>query len=155
MLNDIEISPGGELFLADQTATAPGIWIWDTAADTLLTPSPRSTGLPPFQITFSVPAHAAADLTPALALGANYPNPFNPSTTIPFSLDADGHVELSVYDAAGRLIRILESGHFTAGMHETRWDGVSGRGRSAASGVYFLRMVSGGRASTRKIVLLR
>jgi hypothetical protein len=155
VLNDIEISPEGELFLADQTATAPGIWIWDTAADTLLTPSPKSTGLPPFQITFSVPAHSQAELPPAISLGANYPNPFNPVTTIPFSLDRGGFVELSVYDAAGRMVRTLERGHFPAGHHEALWDGISDLGTSAATGVYFVRMRSADMTAVRKAVLLR
>jgi hypothetical protein len=155
VLNDIEISPGGELFAADQTATAPGVWIWDTSADTLLTPSPRSTGLPPFQICFSEPAFSAAELPAAGALGWNYPNPFNPSTTIPFSIGRDGEVELAVYDAAGRKIRTLASGYRPAGSHEAVWDGRTEGGLSAASGVYFVRMRSPGITAVRKIVLIR
>jgi hypothetical protein len=155
VLNDIEISPEGELFAADQNETAPGIWIWDTSADTLLTPSPRSTGLPPFQICFSVPAFSDVELPAAVALGANYPNPFNPSTTIPFSLDKPGFAELAVYDVSGRRIRTLVSGEFPAGSHQTVWNGLSDCGRASASGVYFLRMRSGGENLVRKLVLLR
>ena len=155
VFNDIEISPEGELFVADQTETAPGIWIWDTSADTLLTSSPKSTGLPPFQICFSVPAFSSAELPAALSLGANYPNPFNPVTTIPFSLEKGGHIELTVYDAAGRKIGTLAKGHFTAGAHEVIWNGTGSDGRASASGVYFIRMRSADERAVRKIVLLR
>jgi hypothetical protein len=155
VLNDIEISPEGELFAADQTETAPGIWIWDTSADTLITPSPKSTGLPPFQICFSVPAFADTELPPASFLGAAYPNPFNPATTIPFSIENAGRVELSIYDAAGRHIRTLAQGHCQAGQHETVWNGRTDTGRTAASGVYFIRMRSAGSTAVRKAVLLR
>jgi hypothetical protein len=155
VLNDIEISSEGELFVADQTGTAPGIWIWDTSADTLLTSSPKSTGLPPFQICFSVTASSPAELPAALSLGANYPNPFNPVTTIPFSLEKGGHVEMNVYDAAGRKIHTVAKGHFTAGAHEVIWNGIGSDGRASASGVYFIRMKSAGEIAVRKIVLLR
>ena len=155
VLNDIEISPDGELFVADQTETAPGIWIWDTSADTLITPSPKSTGLPPFQICFSVPAFSDTELPPAVALEANYPNPFNPATTIPFSLKKGGHVEMTIYDAAGRRIRTIAARHYQAGRHEVMWNGATDGGRTAASGVYFVRMRSNGMSAVRKIVLLR
>ncbi len=155
VLNDIEISPEGELFVADQTGTAPGIWIWDTSSDTLLTSSPKSTGLPPFQICFSSPAFSPAELPPALSLGANYPNPFNPVTTIPFSLEKSGHVELTVYDAAGRKICTVAKCRFTAGAHEVIWNGTGSDGRASASGVYFIRMRSAGEIAVRKLVLMR
>jgi WD40 repeat protein len=155
VLNDIEISPDGELFVADQTETAPGIRIWDTSTDTQITSSPKSTGLPPFQICFSVPAFSSAELTPAISLGANYPNPFNPATTIPFSLEKDGSVEITIYDTAGRKIRVLTAGHYHTGHHEVVWNGATYAGRAAASGVYFVRMTSDGITAVRKIVLLK
>jgi hypothetical protein len=155
VLNDIEISPDGKLFVADQTATEPGVWIWDASADTLITTSPKSTGLPPFQICFSQPVFSPAELPAALSLGANYPNPFNPATVIPFSLERSGQVELTIYDAAGRRIRTLVRGHIEAGYHEIAWNGLSDSGSAAASGVYFVRLVSAGMSATRKIVMLR
>jgi len=155
VFNDIEISPEGELFVADQTSTAPGIWIWDTSADTLLTSSPKSTGLPPSQICFSVPAFSSTELPPVISLDANYPNPFNPATTIPFSLEKGGSVEVSIYDASGRRIRALARGHYSAGHHEAVWNGATDAGRAAASGVYFVRMRSAGITAVRKIVLLK
>jgi WD40 repeat protein len=155
VLNDIEISPEGELFAADQTETAPGIRIWDTSTDTQITSSPKNAGLPPFQICFSVPASSAAELPAAFSLGANYPNPFNPSTTIPFSLGKAGPVEMTILDAAGRRIRTLLNGRFPVGHHEAVWNGMSDEGRATASGVYFVRMMSAGSEAARKIVLLR
>ena len=155
VLNDIEISPEGELFVADQTATAPGVWIWDTSVDTLITSSPKSTGLPPFQICFSVPTFSATELPPALTLGANYPNPFNPATTIPFTIKKSGSVEMTIYDAAGKRIRTLTAGHYSAGRHEVVWNGSTDAGRSAASGVYFVRIKLEEMSAVRKLVLLK
>ncbi|HQV30257.1 MAG TPA: right-handed parallel beta-helix repeat-containing protein, partial [Calditrichia bacterium] len=56
-------------------------------------------------------------------LGANYPNPFNPSTTIPFSLERPGEVRLLVYNILGQVVRILAEGQMSAGAHQVRWDG--------------------------------
>ena len=95
------------------------------------------------------------DLPPAVTLGANYPNPFNPATTVPFSLEKGGHVEMAIYDAAGRRIRTIAAGHYSAGHHDVIWNGATDGGRTAASGVYFVRMRSDAMTAVRKIVLLR
>lgn len=156
VLNDIEISPFGEIFVADQTETAPGLWIWDAGPDTLIFGSPRSTGLPPFDITFSVPfTSEAGDPPAAAALGRPYPNPFNPATRIPFSIAVDGRVEISVFDVRGARVRTLTDGFLGAGAHETAWDGLNEAGTAVPSGVYFVRMISSGGTSTGKIVLVR
>ena len=73
-------------------------------------------------------------------LGANYPNPFNPQTLIPFTLAADGRVSMSVYDARGRLVRQLSDRNFAAGAHTLRWDGTDDSGRALPSGTYFARL---------------
>ncbi len=89
------------------------------------------------------------------ALEPNYPNPFNPSTTIRFSLAGPGHTSLRVYDVAGRLVRSLVDDTLDDGMHEIPWDGTNERGDVAASGVYFYRLVTGRFKQTRRMVLLR
>ena len=71
-----------------------------------------------------------------LTLGANYPNPFNPTTSIELSLAADGEVTLEILDARGRLVRVLHAGGLAAGRHVLRWDGCDERGRPLGSGVY-------------------
>jgi len=88
-------------------------------------------------------------------LKQNFPNPFNGETVIPFSLPAGGEVELGVYDLAGQQVTTLVRGTRPAGAHAARWDGRDESGRDLASGVYLYRLRSGGRAETRKLVLLR
>ena len=73
-------------------------------------------------------------------LDQNFPNPFNPFTTISFRLAVPGPVRLSVYDVSGRLVRtLIDQGAMTAGDHEIVWNGQDQTGRAAAAGV------SGGR----------
>ncbi len=89
------------------------------------------------------------------ALQPNYPNPFNPSTTIRFSLARPGHASLSIYDVSGRLVRSLVDDTVDSGMHEIQWDGTNDRGNGTASGVYFYRLIADGFTRTRCLVLLR
>jgi hypothetical protein len=84
-----------------------------------------------------------------------HPNPFNPGTTISWSLAMDGPAELVIYDVAGRRIKTLVSGTATAGPHDTRWDGRDDTGRQVASGVYHCRLQAGGFSETRQMVLLK
>jgi len=89
-------------------------------------------------------------------LGANYPNPFNPQTVIPFSLAQRGEISLQVFDARGRLVRRLAAGDFAAGRHEVHWDGMDERGRAMPSGTYFARLKdSVGQVETSGLVLVR
>jgi hypothetical protein len=106
--------------------------------------SPVSTG-----VGDDAPRPAAARLI------GNFPNPFNPATTISYELDQPLRVRLSVYDARGRLVCTLVDGHETAGRHDTNWDGADASGRGVASGVYFARLEVGGRSDTRRMVLLK
>jgi len=88
-------------------------------------------------------------------LAQNHPNPFNPTTHIVFGLKEAGEVSLRVYDASGRLVRVLAQGRHEARRHEVSWDGRDESGRSVASGVYFYRLVAGNEILTRKAVLLK
>ncbi len=89
------------------------------------------------------------------ALHQNHPNPFNPSTTISFSLRDRGIVSLAVYDVAGRLVRVLIDDVMEAGPRDVTWDGRDNAGRVVASGVYFYRLEAGNFTETKKMVLLR
>jgi hypothetical protein len=101
-------------------------------------------------------ADSAAQVTPArVALGVNRPNPFNPSTVIPFELPAAGRVTLEIYDVRGRLVRRLVEGQLPAGFHSAAWDGRDHAGHGAASGVYLSMLRAGGETITRKLTLLR
>jgi len=94
-------------------------------------------------------------LPDAAFLAQNWPNPFNPSTTIAFGLAERAHVSLRVYDAAGRLAATLAEGTLPAGNHAIEWDGRGADGIPAASGVYFYRLRAGAFEETRKMILLR
>jgi hypothetical protein len=74
------------------------------------------------------------------------PNPFNPSTTIAYSLAGRSHVTIHVYDVAGRVVRTLVDGEAEAGEHVIVWDGTTDSGERAASGVYFVKMEGFGEA---------
>ncbi|MHB9029904.1 MAG: two-component regulator propeller domain-containing protein [Candidatus Latescibacterota bacterium] len=91
----------------------------------------------------------------ALSILGNHPNPFNPNTTIEFTLSAPGKVSLTVYDITGRKVRELVTGHMSAGKHRAVWDGKDAAGASAASGIYFSRLESGGKTVAAKMLLVR
>ena len=92
---------------------------------------------------------------PAAELLPCYPNPFNPSVTIPFVTAASGHVRITVFDSVGRLTAVLADRFFTGGQHRVTWTGIDRTGRRAASGIYFVSLEAGGAGSTRKIALVR
>ena len=83
------------------------------------------------------------------------PNPFNPSTTVRFDLPESGAVRLVVYDVTGRLVRTLLHGHVAAGAHSVVWDGLDTGGRSAASGVYVVRLTTDTHTLHQRVTLLR
>jgi len=96
--------------------------------------------------------------TPAalLALHQNRPNPFNPSTTISFTLPGESAVRLEVYDVSGRLVaRLLNGEKRGAGPHDVEWNGRDASGRAATSGIYVYRLIAGKETLSRKMVLLR
>jgi hypothetical protein len=89
------------------------------------------------------------------ALHACVPNPFNPTTAIAFDLARPGAVRLEIFDAAGRLVRTLVAAELPAGRHRVVWNGLDGKGRRSASGVYFDRLTVDGWRDTRKMLLLQ
>ncbi|MDZ7860223.1 MAG: T9SS type A sorting domain-containing protein [Candidatus Krumholzibacteriota bacterium] len=94
--------------------------------------------------------------TPAFTkLHGNYPNPFNPSTTIKYNMKAKGHVSIQIYDVAGRLVNTLVNDVRDSGLNTETWNGINNRGASVASGVYFYRMDTKDYSQTRKMILLR
>ena len=98
-------------------------------------------------------------LTPKeTALLANYPNPFNPETWIPYQLATSVDVMLTIYDINGHIVRALDLGHRAAGIYQNRsraayWDGRNAQGESVASGVYFYTLSAGDFTATRKLLI--
>jgi hypothetical protein len=89
------------------------------------------------------------------ALEQNFPNPFNPSTTIMYSLAQKGFVSMKIHDLLGREIRTLVTGNQAAGSHRVEWDGLNDRGLQVPSGIYFYTLTTKGFRETRKLVMLR
>jgi len=90
-----------------------------------------------------------------LVLGQNVPNPFNPSTTISFTLPNRVHTNLSIYNMEGKLIKTVTNLPLGAGLHEAEWDGTDARGVAVSSGIYFYRLEAGNKARTKKMLLLK
>ena len=92
----------------------------------------------------------------AIAIEAvNVPNPFNPVTSIRFSLPEAGHAEISVYSASGQLVRSLGSDWYPAGWSSIIWDAGTDDGGKCSSGVYFYRIVTGKASTAGKMLLMR
>ncbi len=106
-----------------------------------------------FRIKLPTPVGDVTSYTSSLA--QNVPNPFNPATTIRFSLAAGSHATLEVFDASGRWVRTLVDEARAAGPQSARWDGRDARGAAVASGVYFYRLTTPGVSDSKKMVLLK
>jgi hypothetical protein len=165
-LGTIELNRQREIYLCDRDLTSPGVRIFDTIADTMITMV--HVGPPPFDMEFiQAPAagtdgtgerHWTYDATSARLLGQNHPNPFSGTTRITFAIpDGAGHVpvHLAVYDVMGRLVQTLIDGTKPAGTYSITWDGSDSSGCRVASGVYFCTLCADGLLSTKRIVLTR
>ncbi|MEW6756577.1 MAG: FlgD immunoglobulin-like domain containing protein, partial [Candidatus Latescibacterota bacterium] len=134
--NDVAVDPqdAGALY----AATPWGVYRWQEAAGP------------------SVVTRVEGAVPRAPRLAPNYPNPFNASTTIPFSLPQAGRAEVSVHDLLGQRVAVLVQGRREAGEHTVRWDGRGEGGRALASGVYVCRLwLHETGVETRKVVLVR
>jgi 1,4-alpha-glucan branching enzyme len=89
------------------------------------------------------------------SLGGAYPNPFNPATTIPFSIAEAGKTELLIYNILGQRVKTLVSRFHPAGAYKTVWDGTDDSGHKAASGVYLVMLINGQNRSVRRILLIK
>lgn len=98
---------------------------------------------------------AASTLPQPYALLPAYPNPFNPATTVAFTLPRTDLVRLDVYDVAGRRVRTLVNEVRGPGRHIVAWDGIDGSGRGLSSGTYLLRLEAGDFSQVRKLTLVR
>ena len=110
-------------------------------------------------ITMSDPGAAKAviqTLPTAFALADNFPNPFNPTTTIQYALPQAADVELTVYNVVGQPVRTLVAEHQSAGRYAVEWDATNDSGHSLSSGLYFYRLQAGGEfLKVKKMLLLK
>jgi hypothetical protein len=88
-------------------------------------------------------------------LSANFPNPFNPETTISFNLKSGEKTELSIYNQKGQLVTTLVDDYLLPGIHNYVWKGVDTNGKKVSSGVYFYRLQAGTYTKTRKMILMK
>lgn len=86
---------------------------------------------------------------------SNYPNPFNPETTISYSLKEASPVKIDIYNTKGQLVKNLENGVKAAGDFKIVWDGRDNDGHAVSSGVFYYKMSAGKYSSTRKMVMLK
>ena len=104
-----------------------------------------------------ISASAGGDPQPPLVtrLGDNYPNPFNPTTTIEYSIARDAHVSLAIYNVKGERVRTLVDAFQKRDEYRAVWDGTDSRGNAVASGVYFYRLKADEYVESKKLILLR
>ncbi|HPR17180.1 MAG TPA: C25 family cysteine peptidase [Candidatus Cloacimonadota bacterium] len=90
------------------------------------------------------------------SLNGNYPNPFNPETTISFSTtESSAHTEICIYNLKGQKVKQLVDAQFSAGQHSVVWYGKDDNGKPVSSGIYLCKMKAGNYQNTRKMILLR
>ncbi len=162
----IKLSPdGGQTWttVADSVDASTGKYCWTVPkigsreCRILITDvrNPNTSSVSMGYFTISGPSGVEENARPLALTVSNFPNPFNPSTAISFTLPAPGRVSLTVYDITGRRVRELVSESLSAGVHTTVWDGKDERGESVASGVYISRLTMGKFSATGKMLLVR
>lgn len=102
----------------------------------------------------SATANANDAVMPIMSLG-NYPNPFNPETTISYSIKDNGNVSLDVFNLLGQKVTTLVNENQKAGEHSVVWNGTDSSGKNVSSGVYFYRLNTQGMTKTEKMVLMK
>ncbi|NQV19104.1 MAG: T9SS type A sorting domain-containing protein [Armatimonadetes bacterium] len=108
-------------------------------------------------LDFQMEAVAGINDPPVLTteLFGNYPNPFNPATTISFTLKEATEVKIDIYNITGQHVKTLLNVHLEADNHNIVWNGNDNEGRSVSSGIYFYKMQAGKYTSTKKMILLK
>ena len=140
---------------ADQALTAEELRIWLSAAKAIeIEVATAGRGIETLERLLGSVAPGET------ALLANYPNPFNPETWLPYRLAADACVTLTIYDIAGAPVRRLEMGHQQAGYYTDRgnaayWDGRNSSGESVPSGIYFYELATPSFRDARRMVVVK
>ena len=131
------------------------------AATRTISGTPQAEGSPLYIYTVTDALGASVTMQlqtrpAAFALATNYPNPFNPATTIQYALPQPADVQLTVYNVVGQVVRTLVAEHQAAGRYLVAWDATNDNGQSLSAGVYFYRLQAGGEFhAVRKMLLLK
>ncbi len=132
---------GSSLQLVDNTATGVANWVSAPA-----TPNAENT------MSTSIEEGETPDV---FALHANFPNPFNPTTNIRFSLEEPGPVRISIFNTLGQEVRVLVDGNFDMGEHSITWDGRDNAGATMATGSYLYQLRFNNRTYTRTMTMIK
>ncbi len=98
---------------------------------------------------------AVNDVPVDFALNQNFPNPFNPTTTISFNIPKNGNVNLKIYNVAGQCVRTLVSGYQSAGNYSVVWDATDMNGSAVSAGVYFYVIEASGYHATKRMMFIK
>lgn len=156
---------GDRLLIGDQGSftdpASAGLKIYDAGTGAFRA-GPVNTGLPPNGLVVlqestitAVREEQSTALPAATSLGEGFPNPFNATVRIPFTIHTARNVQLQVYDMLGRRVQTLVSQPMQAGSYSATWDGTTSAGFAAANGSYFVRLEAGAQRSASKILLLK
>ena len=129
-----------------------GAYVWDFAVspaylfiDDIYVIDPTTTGI----------QDTRSGIFSGYDLYQNFPNPFNPSTTINFDLPVTELVKFNIYNNLGQKVRSLTNREFTAGTHQVQWDGHDEFGKEAPAGVYYYQIQAGSFQATNKMLLIK
>lgn len=100
-------------------------------------------------------SHGSPEIPVVNGLNAIYPNPFNPSTTIAYSLSKNANVSFSIYNSRGQIVRQIAETQKAAGNWRLNWDGMNDNGTTCSTGVYYIKMIAGNDSFMKKAVLLK
>ncbi|MBE0564771.1 MAG: T9SS type A sorting domain-containing protein, partial [Krumholzibacteria bacterium] len=157
----VAVSQGPVLYArgtVDGSGRADVVWLRTPPAGARLDLTVTGLEMAPWLGTVDVISGASP--VPEVAAGGtrllgNHPNPFNPATTIAFTLESAGRVNLTVHDLAGRRVRTLVAQELPTGRHDAVWDGRDDSGRALGSGVYLYRLVSAGGGAAGRMTLVK
>ena len=113
------------------------------------------TPFEPYQLTAILTSAEGVYPVFSTKLNPNFPNPFNPETTISFSIKEDCRVTIDVYNIKGQKVKTLVNEKLNAGAHQVIWHGKDENGKSVSSGIYFYKMNSGRYTSVKKMILMK
>jgi len=108
-----------------------------------------------YQVSFRTDEIKTEDIPFKTALIGNYPNPFNPSTTISFTLAQSENVKLSIYNVKGQVVKTLINSQQEAGRHSVVWNGDDDYLNKVASGIYFYRLETSAGRQTKRMILMK